>query len=125
MDSNAAKAKKDFRKKVVWGQLALLIMIVFFSLIGMSGAFAQPEEEAVVEQAAQEESSVTMFRLVAAAVAFGLGAISSGIAIANIGAAAMGAIGEKPEIAGQALLFIAMADTLVIFGFITALLMLG
>ncbi|GAB1455599.1 hypothetical protein MASR2M48_09060 [Spirochaetota bacterium] len=41
------------------------------------------------------------YGLMAAAIAFGLGAIGAGIAIANVGAAAMGAIGEKPEIASQ------------------------
>jgi len=37
----------------------------------------------------------------------------------------MGAIGEKPEIASQALIFVALAEGLVVFGFITALMILG
>ena len=40
-------------------------------------------------------------------------------------AAAMGAVAEKPEIAGQALIFVALAEGLVVFGFITALMILG
>jgi F0F1-type ATP synthase membrane subunit c/vacuolar-type H+-ATPase subunit K len=32
---------------------------------------------------------------------------------------------KKPEIAGQALIFIALAEGLVVFGFITALMILG
>ncbi|RKX79507.1 MAG: ATPase, partial [Spirochaetes bacterium] len=70
-------------------------------------------------------TSVTGIGLLAAAVAFGFGAIGAGIAIGNVGAAAMGAISEKPEIAGQALIFIALAEGLVVFGFITALMILG
>ncbi|MFH2115416.1 MAG: ATP synthase subunit C, partial [Spirochaetota bacterium] len=72
-----------------------------------------------------EQASVMQYGLIAAAIAFGLGAIGAGIAIANVGAAAMGAIGEKPEIASQALIFIALAEGLVVFGFITALMILG
>jgi V/A-type H+-transporting ATPase subunit K len=37
----------------------------------------------------------------------------------------MGTIGEKPELASQALIFIALAEGLVVFGFITALMILG
>lgn len=73
----------------------------------------------------KEKADVQKFGLIAAAAAFGLGAIGAGIAIANVGSAAMGAIGEKPEIAGQALIFIALAEGLVVFGFITALMILG
>ncbi|MCK4887275.1 MAG: ATPase [Planctomycetes bacterium] len=65
------------------------------------------------------------FALIAASVAFGLGAIGAGIAISHVGAAAMGAIAEKPQIAGQALIFVALAEGIVVFGFITALMILG
>ena len=63
--------------------------------------------------------------LIAAAVAFGLGAVGAGVAISHVGAAAMGAIAEKPQIAGQALIFVALAEGIVVFGFITALMILG
>ncbi len=61
----------------------------------------------------------------AAAVAFGIGAFAAGMAIGKVGSAAMGAISERPEIASQALIFIALAEGLVVFGFITALMILG
>ena len=72
-----------------------------------------------------EQAEVTKFGFIAAAVAFGLGAIGAGFAISHVGAAAMGAVAEKPEIAGQALIFVALAEGLVVFGFITALMILG
>ncbi len=71
------------------------------------------------------KAEVMKYGLIAAAVAFGLGAIGAGIAISHVGAAAMGAVAEKPEIAGQALIFVALAEGLVVFGFITALMILG
>ena len=45
--------------------------------------------------------------------------------LSAVGSAAMGAISEKPEIATNALIFIALAEGLVVFGFITALMILG
>jgi len=71
------------------------------------------------------KADVMKYGLIAAAVAFGLGAIGAGIAISHVGAAAMGAVAEKPQIAGQALIFVALAEGLVVFGFITALMILG
>lgn len=62
---------------------------------------------------------------ISAAAAFGLGALGAGMAISKVGAAAMGAISERPEIATNALIFIALAEGLVVFGFITAIMILG
>jgi V/A-type H+-transporting ATPase subunit K len=108
--------------------LSLVFLFTFFIMFGMVSVvrvFAQeqaPETEVVMTA---ERASVARFGLMAAAIAFGFGAIGAGIAIANVGAAAMGAIGERPEIASQALIFIALAEGLVVFGFITALMILG
>jgi V/A-type H+-transporting ATPase subunit K len=56
----------------------------------------------------------------AAGIAVGLGAIATGFAQARIGAAAMGAMAEKPELAGRAILLVAIPETLVILGFAVA-----
>jgi len=107
------------------------VVVLFAILIGVgtvSGVkiFAQATEGAAAQiNVSPEKSSVSSFAFLAAAVAFGLGAIGAGLAIGNVGAAAMGAIAEKPEIAGQALIFVALAEGLVVFGFITALMILG
>ncbi len=110
-----------FKLKARYG---VLILMAVFSLAAVSGAFAQ-ETGAHGAALSAEQATVQKFGLIAAAIAFGLGAIGAGIAIANVGAAAMGAIGERPEIASQALIFIALAEGLVVFGFITALMILG
>jgi V/A-type H+-transporting ATPase subunit K len=82
-------------------------------------------KEAVKPEMSEMKAGVMKFGLIAAAVAFGLGAIGAGFAISHVGAAAMGAVAEKPQIAGQALIFVALAEGLVVFGFITALMILG
>ncbi|RPH93192.1 MAG: F0F1 ATP synthase subunit C [Calditrichaeota bacterium] len=73
----------------------------------------------------KDQAGVSKFALIAAAFAFAAGALAAGFAISHVGAAAMGAVAEKPEIGGQALIFIALAEGLVVFGFITALMILG
>ena len=57
---------------------------------------------------------------IGAGLAVGLAALATGIAQARIGAAAMGALTEKPELAGRAILLVAIPETLVILGFAVA-----
>jgi len=61
----------------------------------------------------------------AAAIAVAGGAIGAGIAEKDIGAAAIGAIAEKEEFFGKGLLFTVIPETLVIFGIVIALIILG
>ena len=118
------KQKRWFVSRLRVSVVVMLVLMTFASLVFATNAFAQ-ETGQQTKALTAEEAGVQKFGLIAAAIAFGLGAIGAGIAIANVGAAAMGTIGEKPELASQALIFIALAEGLVVFGFITALMILG
>jgi V/A-type H+-transporting ATPase subunit K len=118
-------SKARFRRKMILSLVFLFAFFVMFGMVSVVRVFAQEQAPAAEVVMTPERASVARFGLIAAAIAFGFGAIGAGIAIANVGAAAMGAIGERPEIASQALIFIALAEGLVVFGFITALMILG
>jgi V/A-type H+-transporting ATPase subunit K len=121
--------KKRLKKQILMSIVVLLSLLTVGSMIYGVKLFAQVTTEQtgqqVLKSISPEQASVSRFAFIAAAVAFGLGAIGAGVAIGNVGAAAMGAIAEKPEVAGQALIFVALAEGLVVFGFITALMILG
>lgn len=119
--------KRWFLSRIRVSIVVMLVVMLFAGLVFATNAAAQDAEEGAHEEPVltAERAGVQKFGLIAAAIAFGLGAIGAGIAIANVGAAAMGTIGEKPELASQALIFIALAEGLVVFGFITALMILG
>jgi len=123
-----SKGKKSheqvqLRKKILLTLVVLFALFVMFGVVSATKAVAQ--EQAPPQEMSPQKAEVSKFGLIAAAVAFGFGAMGAGLAIGNVGAAAMGAVAEKPQIAGQALIFIALAEGLVIFGFITALMILG
>jgi V/A-type H+/Na+-transporting ATPase subunit K len=61
---------------------------------------------------------------IGAALAIGLTALATGLAQARIGSAAAGAIAEKPELTGRAILLVAIPETLVILGFAVAAMIL-
>jgi V/A-type H+/Na+-transporting ATPase subunit K len=115
--------RDQFRRKVATSIIFTLGLVLMLTAIPVVGAFAQ--ETGVSAPPTREQADMAKWGFIAAALAFGFGALGAGIGIANVGAAAMGAISEKPEIAGQALIFIALAEGLVVFGFITALIILG
>ncbi len=61
---------------------------------------------------------------IGAGLAIGLAALATGLAQAKIGAAAIGAILEKPDSLGTVLILLVIPETLVIFGFTIAILVL-
>jgi len=109
---------------------SFIVLFTVMAIIGVlfcAKTFAQASEERQVAGITETPVNVEALKysLIAAAVAFGLGAIGAGFAISHVGAAAMGAVAEKPQIAGQALIFVALAEGIVVFGFITALMILS
>jgi len=61
----------------------------------------------------------------AAMGAVGLSCITSAYALAKIGSAAMGAMSEKPELGGRALIFLGMAEGIAIYGLIIAIMLIN
>ena len=62
---------------------------------------------------------------IGAGLAIGLAAIGTGIAQARIGAAGVGAMIEKPELIGRILILLVIPETLVILGFVIAVIILS
>jgi V/A-type H+-transporting ATPase subunit K len=61
----------------------------------------------------------------AAAIAIFGGAIGTGIAQASVGAAIMGVVAERPEDTIKLIVYMALPELIVIFGFVVAFLLLG
>jgi len=123
MDEPEKKLKLYITQSIIALFTVMAIIGTLFCTSSFAGA--SPGEQSIQPEMSSVKADVMKYGLIAAAVAFGLGAIGAGIAISHVGAAAMGAIAEKPQIAGQALIFVALAEGLVVFGFITALMILG
>jgi V/A-type H+-transporting ATPase subunit K len=119
--------EKKLKLYITQSIIALFTVMAIIGTLFCTSSFAgaSPGEQSIQPEMSSVKADVMKYGLIAAAVAFGLGAIGAGIAISHVGAAAMGAIAEKPQIAGQALIFVALAEGLVVFGFITALMILG
>jgi V/A-type H+-transporting ATPase subunit K len=95
---------------------------MLFTLSGVL-VFAQAAEGS---QAAETESSgeTLVWKYFAAALAVGISCIAGGIAVGQIGAAAMGAMSENPELSGKALPYAGLAEGICLWGFLVALLII-
>lgn len=125
--------QKSFRNKLFG--MGLVIGVLWFMVFGLGvyKAVAQTHDQAAVEtekvmHAEGEKNTdpgVMKFAFLAAAIAVGVGSLGGGAAVGYVGAAAMGAIGEKPELAGRALIFVGLAEGIAIYGLIIAIMILG
>ncbi len=96
---------------------AVLAVVVFLVICAFDAALAQ--------EARTADPSVIRWAFLAAAISTGLSALAAGIAVAYVGAAAVGAVAEKPEMAGRALIFVGLAEGIAIYGLIIAIMILG
>jgi V/A-type H+/Na+-transporting ATPase subunit K len=80
---------------------------------------------ALAAGAAQAADAADQYATLAAAIATGLGSIGAGLAVSATGAAAVGAIAEKPESFGRALIFVGMAEGIAIYGLIISFMVLN
>jgi V/A-type H+-transporting ATPase subunit K len=118
--------KKTLKLRITQSIVVLFTVMAIIGTVFCAWTFAETSEEhQITNTNAPVNVEALKYALIAAAVAFGLGALGAGYAISHVGAAAMGAVAEKPQVAGQALIFVALAEGIVIFGFITALIILG
>ena len=91
-------------------------------LLLFAGAAFAAEGPALASHASD---TVVMWGFIAAAAATGIGALGAAYAVGHVGAAALGAMGERPEISGRALIFLGLAEGIAIYGLIVAIMILG
>ena len=60
---------------------------------------------------------------IAISVSIGLSCLGAGYAVGKVGAAALGAASEKPELLTRGLLFVALAEGIAIYGLLIAVLL--
>jgi len=119
--------EKKLKSRIIQSVVMLVTVMAILGTMFCADVFAEAasNNEAGEMVMSQAKADVMKFALIAAGIAFGLAALGGGYAISHIGAAAMGAIAEKPQIASQALIFVALAEGVVVFGIIVAYLILN
>jgi len=71
------------------------------------------------------DSLATGLGYVSAALVTGFSTIGAGIAVASAASAALGALSEDPKIMGKALIFVALAEGIALYGLLVSFMILG
>lgn len=100
----------------------LFVFILFMFLIQFIG-HAYGSTEGIIKET--KDSAVLKWAFISAALATGLATIGAAIAVGLVGSSAMGAMSERPEMAGRALIFVGLAEGIAIYGLIVAIMILG
>ncbi len=110
------------RKKLVMRTLLVLFAVATVCMMAPA-AFAQEEH---AEDGAESSDGLRTLGLgIGAGIAVGIAGIGTGLAQSGVGAGGTGAIAEKPELFGQVLILFAITETIVLFGFVIGILLLG
>ena len=110
-------------KKILGIVCFIMIGVMSFGgIVNNSYATDIGTNEVVVEQNESQDKGAS---LIAAALAVGLAAIGSGIAVAVVASSAVGAISENPGLLGKTVIFAGLAEGIAIYGLIVAIMILS
>ena len=127
---NGTSAKKAFKYNAI-AFLVVLVMLVVFAV----GSFAASTNEnaapastaSQTQQESTEQSSGGLDKgmaYLAAGLSTGLAGIGGGIAVAAGAPAAIGAVSEDPKAFGKAIIFVALGESIALYGVVISILIL-
>jgi V/A-type H+-transporting ATPase subunit K len=106
-----------------------LVAMLFFTAVTAALAtialLAAGPALAAEASAVPVDPAVLRWGFAAAAASAGLAALGAGYAVAQVGTAALGAVAEKPDLFGRALVMVGLAEGIAIYGLIVSILILN
>lgn len=115
------------KRTVVMAQILTFVAVCAAAVIAPAIAHAATTagSAATVAAAATVADPSRGMEMMAAALATGLSCIGGGIAVAASAPAAIGATSEDPKAFGKALIFVALAEGIAIYGLLVSILLLN
>lgn len=113
------KKKGNFKAALGFNALFFFGTLIIGDILLFSGNVSAAEE--VTAAAANVEG----WRYMAAALSTGLSRIGAGIAVSSAASAALGALSEDSSIMGKALIFVALAESIALYGLLISFSILG
>ncbi|MDX9955582.1 MAG: ATP synthase subunit C [Anaerolineae bacterium] len=105
--------------------LSTVNLVVAFLVLGLGLVWFFAPSLVAAAGLAQEAAGTDAYASLAAGIAVGLGSVGAAYAVGTTGSAAVGAVAEKPEVFGRALIFVGLAEGIAIYGLIIAFIILN
>ncbi len=96
----------------------LLFATLAISISGLTGVAFAAEGETT-------QSSGGDYKLLSAAIAFGVAAFGAGIGLGQVGAAGLAVISENPGLQSKVFIFVGMVESIAIYGIVMMFIILG
>lgn len=113
------KKKGKFKAAIGLNILFFFGTLIISDILLFSGKVSAAEAEQAV--AASGDS----MKFLAAALSTGMSCIGAGIAVSSAASAALGALSEDSSIMGKALIFVALAESIALYGLLISFTILG
>ncbi len=107
------------------GIFALVLIAGGFSVSAVSGTDVAVSATDVAVAAASAVDPTKGLGMIAAALVTGLSGIGGGIAVAAAAPAAIGATSEDPKAFGKALIFVALGESIALYGLLVSIMILA
>ncbi|HCX65646.1 MAG TPA: ATPase [Eubacteriaceae bacterium] len=78
-----------------------------------------------VSAATEAATSSPGLGYIGSAVSTGLACLGSGVAVGNVGSAALGAVSEDEKMLGKSLIYVGLAEGIAIYGLVISIMILG
>jgi V/A-type H+-transporting ATPase subunit K len=120
--------KSTLRKAMMLSSVAMLALAICapFALAQEAAGAAASENATASAAGSSIGDGIRIAGLaIGAGIALAAGALGTGRAQASIGAGGTGALAEKPELFTNVLILVAIPETLVVFGFVIAVMIMG
>ncbi len=113
------KRKKTFKLTLATNLFLFFGALVVGNILLFGGHVSAAEASNVAT------SSADGLKYIAAALSTGMSTIGAGIAVASAASAALGALSEDSSIMGKALIFVALAEGVALYGMLISFMILG
>ncbi len=113
------KKKGNLKATLVYNAFFFFSILIVADILLFSGQVSAAGTENITG------ASSDGLRYIAAALSTGLSCIGGGIAVASAASAALGAMSEDSSIMGKALIFVALAEGIALYGLIVSFSILG
>jgi V/A-type H+-transporting ATPase subunit K len=126
---------EKMHKTIVFVGIAIVVLAIIIGT-SLSQVVAQEDttlvitsDTSTIEESEEKTSSASgdavIAGMIAIAVTVSMSCLGAAYAVGKVGAAAMGAASERPELMGRALIFVGLAEGIAIYGLIIAIMLLG
>jgi|SRR5688572_23044166 len=117
--NNPLKSAKDMVLAFKAYNVALVLMVLAIGVLWLLSP-----ETVLASSGLPLRETPDVYASLAAGISVGLGSVGAGIAVSGTGAAAIGAVAEKPDFLGRSLIFVGLAEGIAIYGLLIAFLVL-